>query len=85
MNLFKVPYPVDSPPPLIAGAVKKLYKHSNVPVELAAPSVLGVASLVRKRYSQTGTYFGVRPVKLCNGRLGWPAEFVKKSIEGGAA
>lgn len=40
---------------------------------------------VRKRYSQTGTYFGIRPVKLRNGRLGWPAEFVKKSVEGGAA
>lgn len=27
---------------------------------------------VFKRYSQTGTYFGVKPIKLKNGRLAWP-------------
>lgn len=27
---------------------------------------------VRKRYSQSGSYFGVRPTKLPNGRLSWP-------------
>lgn len=26
----------------------------------------------RKRYSQTGSYFGVVPEKLANGRLAWP-------------
>lgn len=31
------------------------------------------AQSIRKRYSQTGSYFGVRPVKLANGRLAWPA------------
>ena len=28
---------------------------------------------VRKRYSETGSYFGVVPQKLYNGRLKWPA------------
>lgn len=28
---------------------------------------------VRRRLSQTGSYFGVRPLKLINGRLSWPA------------
>lgn len=27
---------------------------------------------IRKRYSQTGSYFGVRPIKLPNRRLIWP-------------
>lgn len=27
---------------------------------------------VRARVCRTGTYFGVRPLKLANGRLAWP-------------
>lgn len=41
--------------------------------ELAAE--LGIsAQSIRKRYSQTGTYFGLRPVKLPNRRLLWPSD-----------
>ncbi|MGF6608776.1 hypothetical protein OKW45_003698 [Paraburkholderia sp. WSM4175] len=29
---------------------------------------------VRKRYCLTGSYFSLRPVKLPNGRLMWPAD-----------
>jgi hypothetical protein len=29
---------------------------------------------VRTRYCRTGSYFNVVPVKLENGRLGWPIE-----------
>lgn len=36
------------------------------------------AQSVRKRLSETGSYFGVRPVKLINGRLAWPAVQVSK-------
>lgn len=28
---------------------------------------------IRKRLSQTGSYFGIRPFKLPNGKLRWPA------------
>lgn len=56
-----------------------------VSTETFAAKQLVKQQSVRKRYSQTGTYFGVRPVKLCNGRLGWPLEFVKKYVDGGAA
>lgn len=28
---------------------------------------------VRKRYSATGSYFGIKPCKLPNGRLDWPS------------
>lgn len=27
---------------------------------------------VRKRFCQTGSYFGIRPIKLASGRLLWP-------------
>lgn len=37
---------------------------------------------IRKRYSQTGSYFGVRPSKLPNGRLRWPNDSVQKLIQG---
>jgi hypothetical protein len=45
---------------------------------------------IRKRYSQTGSYFGLRPVKLPNGKLRWPADSIdrliapSKSIDGSA-
>ena len=31
---------------------------------------------IRKRYSQTGSYYGIRPVKLPNGRLLWPTDAI---------
>jgi hypothetical protein len=36
---------------------------------------------LRKRLSQTGSYFGVRPTKLPNRRLRWPAEAVQRLLE----
>lgn len=36
------------------------------------------AQSVRARLCRTGSYFGVRPVKLANGRLAWPAVQVAK-------
>jgi hypothetical protein len=37
------------------------------------------AQSVRKRYSQTGSYFGIRPLQLANRRLKWPHAFAIKS------
>jgi hypothetical protein len=37
---------------------------------------------IRKRYCQTGAYFCLRPVKLPNGRLMWPADSVEQLAEG---
>ncbi len=37
---------------------------------------------IRKRYSQTGAYFCLRPVKLPNGRLLWPADSLERLMEG---
>ncbi len=36
------------------------------------------AQSVRARLCRTGSYFGVVPVKLANGRLAWPAIQVAK-------
>lgn len=41
--------------------------------EFAAPRKVKPES-VRSRYSKTGSYFGVKPIKLANGRLLWPPE-----------
>lgn len=38
---------------------------------------------IRKAYSQTGHYFGIRPVKIGN-RLLWPAKDVAEVFTGGA-
>ena len=32
---------------------------------------------IRKRWSQTGTYFGIRPMKLPNKKLRWPANTIE--------
>lgn len=45
MNSFQPAYPVDALPPLLAGAVTELCQQCQVPAELAAPLVVGVASL----------------------------------------
>lgn len=36
------------------------------------------AQSIRKRLSQTGSYFGLRPVKLPNGKLRWPADAIER-------
>jgi hypothetical protein len=51
--------------------------------ELAAALVMRPQSL-RKRFSQTGEYFGIRPVKMPNGRLFWPCDAVEQLTNGGA-
>jgi len=45
--------------------------------ELAALLTLRPQS-IRKRYCQTGAYFCVRPVKMPNGRLAWPADSIER-------
>ncbi|WP_236872640.1 helix-turn-helix transcriptional regulator [Burkholderia pseudomallei] len=52
--------------------------------ELAA--LLGIqAQSVRKRYCETGSYFGLRPIKLPNRRLKWDASAVEKFLQGEVA
>ncbi|WGS43705.1 DNA-binding protein [Burkholderia sp. JSH-S8] len=37
---------------------------------------------IRKRYMETGSYHGVRPVKLPNRFLAWPADAVEQLMRG---
>ncbi|MDH6150538.1 MULTISPECIES: hypothetical protein [Paraburkholderia] len=37
---------------------------------------------IRKRFCQTGAYFSLRPVKMPNGRLMWPADALDKLAKG---
>lgn len=37
---------------------------------------------IRKRYCQTGAYFSLRPVKMPNGRLLWPADAIEQLQNG---
>jgi hypothetical protein len=39
---------------------------------------------IRKNYSQSGTCFGIRPLKLGN-RLLWPTDAITRLLEGGLA
>ncbi len=39
---------------------------------------------IRKRFSQTGQYFGLRPKKMPNGRLLWPTDAVEQLTNGSA-
>ncbi len=39
---------------------------------------------IRKRYSLTGSYHGVRPIKLPNRRLLWPSNSVQQLTNGSA-
>lgn len=39
---------------------------------------------IRKRLSQTGSYFGVRPFRLPNRRLRWPSNAIEALLKGGA-
>ncbi|AJC20398.1 DNA-binding protein [Pandoraea pulmonicola] len=38
---------------------------------------------IRKRYMETGSYHGVRPVKLPNRFLAWPTDAVEQLLNGG--
>ena len=40
---------------------------------------------LRKRLCQTGSYFGLRPKKLPNGKLRWPADSVEALVCKGSA
>lgn len=49
------------------------FKRPLTTAEFAA-SKLVLPQTVRKRLSQTGSYFGTKPIKFPNGRLAWPRE-----------
>lgn len=57
---------------------------SGITTESLANSLGGKPSSIRVRLCETGSYFGIKPHKLPNGRLLWPADAVQQLIEQGA-
>lgn len=57
-------------------------EQSTLTTEAFATALNLKSQSLRKRYNQTGSYFGVRPIKLPNGRLGWPAEAIAQLLRG---
>jgi len=48
-------------------------------------NALGIkASSIRTRLCKTGSYFGLKPRKLTNGRLLWPADSIEQLTQGAA-
>ena len=46
-----------------------------------ARSALVSSGAIRVRFCQTGSYFGLRPIKLPNGRLSWPHDSLQQLME----
>lgn len=53
-----------------------VYKSAGITTLQLANELAMEAQSIRKRYSETGSYFNVRPSKLPNGRLRWPQDSV---------
>jgi len=51
----------------------ELYENGLSTAQLASVT-LTTPGTVRVRYCQTGSYFGLQPLKLPNGRLLWPCD-----------
>ena len=61
-------------------AIQPLVVARHLTTEEFAESLGMSAQTLRKRYSQTGSYFSVRPIKLPNRRLLWPADALQQLI-----
>lgn len=57
----------------------------NYTTEELAELLRGKPNAIRTRLCKTGSYFGVKPIKLPSGRLLWPAERVAILLDGGAS
>lgn len=57
-------------------------ENQQTKFELSTEQFAGInqvkAQSVRARVCRTGSYFGVKPLKLANGRTAWPAVQVAK-------
>lgn len=67
-------HPLDVPAENSAGRFR-------LSTEQFAKSLLVEPQTVRKQFSANGSYHGVRPVRLPNRRLLWPADVVEKLLD----
>ncbi|MCY1232482.1 hypothetical protein D9M72_449760 [compost metagenome] len=54
------------------------HRPSRLTTEELAVELAMEAQSIRKRLSQTGSYFGLQPWKLPNGQLRWPADAMEQ-------
>lgn len=59
-------------------------RHGLSTDELAA-AIRGKPESIRVRLCREGSYYGIRPTKLPNGRLLWPADTLERLTKYGAA
>jgi hypothetical protein len=55
---------------------------ANYTTEHFAICLGGSPSTIRTRLCKTGSYYGIKPIKLPSGRLLWPADAVQKLLKG---
>lgn len=56
-------------------------RRHGLSTEELARIIGGKATSIRVRLCKTGSYYGIRPLKLPNGRLLWPADSLKRLLE----
>jgi hypothetical protein len=52
--------------------------HPRITTEILAQALGLKPASIRVRLCRTGSYFGIRPIKLPNGRLLWPSDAVEQ-------
>lgn len=52
----------------------------NIPTETFAAQLLVAPDTVRKQYHLTGSYLGIRPLRLPNRRLLWPSDVIEQLL-----
>lgn len=71
------PLPAEGEPAARRGPIPIPENREHVSTDELAAILAVDAQSIRKRYSQTGSYHGVRPTKLPSRRLLWPVEAIK--------
>lgn len=62
-----------------------IFTTQNLTTEQLADLLHGKPSTIRTRLCKTGSFYGIRPVKLPSGRLLWPASAVQNLLDGKGA
>lgn len=57
---------------------------SNLTTEQFAEAIQGKPSTIRTRLCKTGSFYGIKPIKLPSGRLLWPLDSVQAFLNGEA-
>ncbi|WP_273050155.1 hypothetical protein [Pseudoalteromonas sp.] len=56
--------------------------NSNLTTEQFALALHGKPSTIRTRLCKTGSFYGIKPIKLPSGRLLWPTAAVQALLTG---